>query len=215
VIIEDIMIKDVITLQKNATLRQAIDLVKQKKIRHIPIVDDEQRLIGLLCDVDIRSATPSIFHLDEYKEVLLKPISDIMITEIYTAHPLDFVEEIAFVFYEQKISCMPVISDNKLVGIITETDLLHTYVELTGTNQPASQIEVKVTNKPGTLSEIAEVIKGHNSNVNSIFIYPYKEDPVFKVLVLRIQTMNPLKIVQGLRSSGYEVLWPDIPESTL
>lgn len=214
-IIEDIMIKDVITLQKNATLRQAIDLVKQKKIRHIPIVDDEQRLIGLLCDVDIRSATPSIFHLDEYKEVLLKPISDIMITDIYTAHPLDFVEEIAFVFYEQKISCMPVISDNKLVGIITETDLLHTYVELTGTNQPASQIEVKVTNKPGTLSEIAEVIKGHNSNVNSIFIYPYKEDPAFKVLVLRIQTMNPLKIVQGLRSSGYEVLWPDIPESTL
>ncbi len=214
-IIEDIMIKDVITLQKNATLRQAIDLVKQKKIRHIPIVDDEQRLIGLLCDVDIRSATPSIFHLDEYKEDLLKPISDIMITDIYTAHPLDFVEEIAFVFYEQKISCMPVISDNKLVGIITETDLLHTYVELTGTNQPASQIEVKVTNKPGTLSEIAEVIKGHNSNVNSIFIYPYKEDPVFKVLVLRIQTMNPLKIVQGLRSSGYEVLWPDIPESTL
>ncbi|QFK72534.1 CBS domain-containing protein [Pradoshia sp. D12] len=214
-IIEDIMIKDVITLQKNATLQQAIDLVKQKKIRHIPIVDDEQRLIGLLCDVDIRSATPSIFHLDEYKEDLLKPISDIMITDIYTAHPLDFVEEIAFVFYEQKISCMPVISDNKLVGIITETDLLHTYVELTGSNQPASQIEVKVTNKSGTLSEIAEVIKGHNSNVNSIFIYPYKEDPAFKVLVLRIQTMNPLKIVQDLRSSGYEVLWPDIPESTL
>ena len=138
-----------------------------------------------------------------------------MITDIYTAHPLDFVEEIAFVFYEQKISCMPVISDNKLVGIITETDLLHTYVELTGTNQPASQIEVKVINKPGTLSEIAEVIKGFNSNVNSIFIYPYKEDPEFKVLVLRIQTMNPLKIVQGLKSSGYEVLWPDIPESTL
>ncbi len=214
-IIEDIMVKDVITLQKNATLQQAIDLVKQKKIRHIPIVDDDQGLIGLLCDVDIRSATPSIYHLEEYKEDLLKPISDIMITDIYTAHPLDFVEEIAFVFYEQKISCMPVISDNKLVGIITETDLLHTYVELTGANQPASQIEVKVTNKPGTLSEIAEIIKVHNSNVNSIFIYPYKEDPAFKVLVLRIQTMNPLKIVQGLRSVGYEVLWPDIPESNL
>lgn len=212
-IIEDIMIKDVITLQKNATLQQAIDLVKQKKIRHIPIIDDEQQLIGLLCDVDIRSATPSIFHLEEYKEDLLKPISDIMITDVYTAHPLDFVEEIAFVFYEQKISCMPVIRENKLVGIVTETDLLHTYVELTGANQPASQIEVKVTNKPGTLSEIAEVIKGQN--VNSIFIYPYKEDPAFKVLVLRIQTMNPLKIVHGLKLAGYEVLWPNVPESDL
>ncbi len=214
-IIEDIMIKVVITLQNNATLQQAIDLVKQKKIRHIPIVDDAQQLIGLLCDVDIRSATPSIYHLDEYKEDLLKPVSAIMITDVYTAHPLDFVEEIAFVFYEQKISCMPVIKENKLVGIVTETDLLHTYVELTGANQPASQIEVKVTNTPGTLSEIAEVIKGQNSNVNSIFIYPYNEDPAFKVLVLRIQTMNPLKIVQGLKSAGYEVLWPNIPENNL
>ena len=212
-IIEDIMIKEVITLQKSATLQQAIDLVKQEKIRHIPIVDDDQKLIGLLCDVDIRSATPSIFHLDEFKEDLLKPISDIMITDVYTAHPLDFVEEVAFVFYEQKISCMPVISDNRLVGIVTETDLLHTYVELTGTNQPASQIEIKVTNKPGTLSEIAEVIKLHNSNVNSIFIYPYKEDPAFKVLVLRIQTMNPLRIIQRLNLAGFEVLWPHVPES--
>ena len=214
-IIEDIMVRDVITLKKDATLQEAIDLVKQKNIRHIPIVNDEQKLIGLITDVDIRSATPSIFHINEFKEDLQKPVSDFMITDIYTAHPLDFVEEAAFVFYEQKISCMPVISDDKLIGIVTETDLLHTYVELTGTNQPASQIEIKVINKPGTLSEIAEVIKLHNSNVNSIFIYPFKEDPSYKVLVLRIQTMNPLRIIQKLNMAGYEVLWPTIPESYL
>ena len=211
-IIEDIMIKDVITLTQDSTIEQAIETVKEKKIRHIPIVDDNQNLVGLLCDVDIRSATPSIFRIDEYKDDLLRPVSEIMVKEVLTAHPLDFVEEIAYTFYDQRISCMPVVSNHRLVGIVTETDLLHTYVELTGANQPASQIEVKVRNRPGTLSEIAAIIKRMNANVNSIFIYPFKDDPAVKVLVLRVQTMNPTKIIESLSSEGFEVIWPAGPE---
>ena len=211
-IIEDIMIKDVITLKQDATLEQAIETIKEKKIRHIPIVDDTRNLVGLLCDVDIRSATPSIFRLNEYKGDLLRPVSEIMVKDVLTAHPLDFVEEIAYTFYDRKISCMPVVSNNKLIGIVTETDLLHTYVELTGANQPGSQIEVKVNNRPGTLSEIAAIIKKQNANVNSIFIYPYKEEPAIKVLVLRVQTMNPTKIINSLSAEGFEVIWPAGPE---
>ena len=211
-IIEDIMIKDVITLTQDATIEQAIETVKEKKIRHIPIVDDNQNLVGLLCDVDIRSATPSIFRIDEYKDDLLKPVSEIMVKEVLTAHPLDFVEEVAYTFYDRRISCMPVVSNQRLIGIVTETDLLHTYVELTGANQPASQIEIKVRNRPGTLSEIAAIIKRMNANVNSIFIYPFKDDPAVKVLVLRVQTMNPTKIIDSLSSEGFEVIWPAGPE---
>ena len=211
-IIEDIMIKDVITLTQDATIEQAIETVKEKKIRHIPIVDDNQNLVGLLCDVDIRSATPSIFRIDEYKDDLLRPVSEIMVKDVLTAHPLDFVEEVAYTFYDQRISCMPVVSNHRLIGIVTETDLLHTYVELTGANQPASQIEIKVRNRPGTLSEIAAIIKRMNANVNSIFIYPFKDDPAVKVLVLRVQTMNPTKIIDSLSSEGFEVIWPAGPE---
>lgn len=211
-IIEDIMMKDVITLTQDATIEEAIETVKEKKIRHIPIVDDHQNLVGLLCDVDIRSATPSIFRIDEYKEDLLRPVSDIMVKNVLTAHPLDFVEEIAYTFYAQRISCMPVVSDQKLIGIVTETDLLHTYVELTGANQPGSQIEIKVKNRPGTLSQIAAIIKRHNANVNSIFIYPYKDEAASKVLVLRIQTMNPVKIINSFSEEGFEVIWPAGPE---
>ncbi len=214
-IIEDIMIKDVITLPQEATIEQAIETVKEKKIRHIPIIDQHKNLVGLLCDVDIRSATPSIFRIDEYKEDLLKPVSEIMVTDVLTAHPLDFVEEIANTFYDQKISCMPVVSNNKLIGIVTETDLLHTYVELTGANQPGSQIEVKVNNRPGTLSEIAAIIKRHNANVNSIFIYPYKDEQAAKVLVLRVQTMNPTNIIDSLSAGGFEVIWPAGPGMNL
>ncbi len=76
-----------------------------------------------------------------------------------TAHPLDFVEEVAVIFYEHKIGCLPIVSDDKLVGIITGTNLLHTMVELTGANQPGSQIEIRVENRPGILYEVTSVFR--------------------------------------------------------
>ena len=78
---------------------------------------------------------------------------------LITGHPLDFVEEIGAIFYEHKISCLPIVKERKLVGIITQTDLLHTLVELTGAHQPGSQIEIKVPNQAGVLSEITNVFQ--------------------------------------------------------
>ena len=71
-------------------------------------------------------------------------------------HPMDFVEEAAVLFYDNKIGALPIISNDKLVGIITETDLLYKYIELTGAHQPGSQIEVRVPNVPGILFEVSK-----------------------------------------------------------
>ena len=59
-----------------------------------------------------------------YRMILEKPIETIMKTNVITGHPLDFVEEVAAVFYEHQISCLPIVKEHKLVGIITETDLI-------------------------------------------------------------------------------------------
>ena len=72
-----------------------------------------------------------------------------MKTDLITGHPLDFVEEIGAIFYEHQINCLPIVKNRKLVGIITETDLLHTLIELTGAHQPGSQIEIKVAKSSG------------------------------------------------------------------
>lgn len=210
-IIENVMKKDVVTLTENDTIEKALQTVKDKKIRHIPIVDYEYNLIGLVTDVDLKQATPSIFRANEFMEDFQKPLKDIMRQEIITAHPLDFMEEIAAVFYEHNISCVPVLRGQKLVGIITETDLLHTYVELTGAHLPGSQIEIKVPNRPGVLSDITEIIKVNNVNVQSILVYPNQDDLQTKILVFRVQTMNPMKIIENLKEKQYEVLWPNFP----
>lgn len=210
-IVEEIMNKDVITLSATDTITYAIKLMNEEKIRHLPVVNSKNEVIGLVTDRDIREAKPSIFRLEEHKEDLNNPIETIMNTNVITGHPLDFVEETAGIFYEFNIGCLPIVQDGVLVGIITESDLLHTLVQLTGAHQPGSQIEIKVLNKVGTLCNIATVIGNRNSNILSILVYPDKNDPKAKILVLRVQTMNPTGIVKDLQEAGFEVLWPKMP----
>ncbi|UAL51350.1 acetoin utilization AcuB family protein [Bacillus sp. CMF21] len=209
-IVEQIMKKDIVTLTPDATIAEAIKKMAEYRIRHIPIVAENDLLAGIVSDRDIKDASPSIFHLSENKEALNKPLKSIMKTDAITGHPLDFVEEISSIFYEHKIGCLPIIKHGKLVGIVTETDLLHTFVQLTGANQPGSQIEVKVPNVTGMLSEVSDVFRKSKVNIASVLVYPDKDER-FKVLVFRVQTMNPMALIEELDKEGYTVLWPNIP----
>ncbi|CAG9608924.1 acetoin utilization AcuB family protein [Pseudoneobacillus rhizosphaerae] len=210
-IVEEIMNSDVAYLTPTDSISQAILLMASKKIRHIPIIDHQKHVVGLITDRDIKDAAPSIFRANDNKEDLEKPLSSIMKVNVITGHPLDFVEEIAALFYEHKISCMPIIKDQCLVGIVTETDLLHTLVELTGAHQPGSQIEVKVPNKAGMLLDITAIIKNHKANIQSVLVYPDKKDINFKIIVIRVQTMNPVAVIKDLKLAGHTVLWPNLP----
>jgi acetoin utilization protein AcuB len=214
-IIEEIMKTDVAVLLPTNTIADAIHLMDTRKIRHIPIIDQDKHLLGLITVAKIREATPSIFHANEHPEDLKKPLETIMEKNVITGHPLDFVEEAAGLFYEHKISCMPIINDRKLIGIVTETDLLRNMVELTGAHQPGSQIEIKVPNLAGVLSDITALIKKRNANILSVLVYPDKNDDHYKILVLRVQTMNPTALIQELKQAGHHVLWPNLPGISL
>lgn len=210
-IVEEIMKTNVATLTPGDTIADAMRLMAEKKIRHIPIINEDEKLVGIVADRDIRDACPSVFYAHEHCDILEKTLDQIMTKEVISGHPLDFVEEIAAVFYENKIGCLPIINDQKLVGIITETDMLHTLVELTGAHQPGSLIEVKVPNVSGMLCEITSVIKNRKANIQSVLVYPCKKDEKFKIIVLRVQTMNPTGMIEDLKAAGHQVLWPNLP----
>jgi acetoin utilization protein AcuB len=214
-IVEEIMKKEVITILPTDTIMHAMQVMESKKIRHIPVVNHDNQLIGIVTLSDIRDAAPSIFRADEHLEDLQRPVDSIMKKDVLTGHPLDFVEEIAAVFYEHKIGCIPITNNNKLVGIVTETDMLSTLVELTGAHQPGSQIEIRVPNLAGKLSDITSIIKVRKANILSVLVYPDKTDDKFKILVIRVQTMNPTLLIQDLKQAGYHVLWPNMPGVSL
>lgn len=211
-IIEEIMTTNIITLGEEQTILDAYSLMIQHSIRHLPIVDQEKHLIGIVSDRDIRDASPSILNNNNHQDnVLQLPIKTIMKTNLITGHPLDFVEEIGAIFYKHKINCLPIVKNRKLVGIITHSDLLHSLIELTGAHQPGSQIEIKVENQAGVLYKITKVFHDRKAKILSILMYPDKKDEKFKVVVLRVQTINPTLIIDDLKNAGYEVLWPNLP----
>ncbi|MEK5037876.1 acetoin utilization AcuB family protein [Sporosarcina sp. FSL K6-3457] len=210
-LIEEIMIKDVMTLSPDNTVKDALQAMRVNKIRHVPILTTEGAVIGIVTDRDLKEIVPSSISEIIDHSVYDTALEDIMTTNLIIGHPMDFVEEAAVIFYENKIGALPIVSNNKLVGIITETDLLYKYIELTGAHQPGSQIEVRVPNVPGILFEVSKVFHEQKTNVLSVLVYPDKENDATKILVIRINSMNPLTIIQGLKDSGFEVLWPNVP----
>lgn len=210
-LIEEIMSKDVQSLHTTNTVRDALDIMRNYKIRHIPILNDTEKVVGVVTDRNLKTAIPSSLTPGEHEEIYKTTIPHIMTKNPIVGHPMDFVEESAILFYENNIGCLPIVSKSKLVGIITETDLLYKYIELTGANQPGSQIEVRVPNVPGILFEVSKVFIEHKTNVLSVLVYPDKESSETKILVIRVKTMNPLTIIEGLRTAGFEVLWPNVP----
>ncbi len=210
-IVEEIMKTKVETLKADDSIESAIKLMREKKIKHIPIINEEREVIGIVSDRDVKDGTPSIFHSGSTSAELKNPLKLIMKATVITGHPLDFVEEVAALFYEHHISCLPIVKENKLVGIITETDLLYTLIQLTGAHQPGSQIEVKVPHRAGILYDVAGIIRKHNANIQSVLVYPDKKDEAYKILVFRVRTMNPMNVIDDLKKEGYDVLWPNMP----
>ncbi|RNF40812.1 acetoin utilization AcuB family protein [Planococcus salinus] len=211
-LIEEIMKTDIHTLEPQQSIQDVVALFEEKRIRHAPVVENG-KVVGVISDRDLKDAMPSRFSASPSTETYETKIESIMTRNPITAHPLDFVEELALVFYDQQIGCLPVISNDKLVGFLTETDLLYKYIELTGAHQPGSQIEISVPNRSGMLYEVTAVFHKHHVNVLSVLVYPDKKNSGHKILVFRVQTMNPLAIISDLRKEGFDVLWPSMPQA--
>ncbi|RUL56508.1 acetoin utilization AcuB family protein [Lysinibacillus antri] len=210
-IVEEIMNSEVYSLLPTNTVNDAVKLMREKKIRHLPIVDENRSVVGIVTEYDIKNALPSCLIEEQSSAVNSTPIENIMIKDPIIGHPLDFVEEVAVTFYESKISCLPIVSGGQLIGIVTTTDLLYTYIELTGAHKPSSKLDIRVSDKPGTLLTITTIIKKHKANVLSVLVFPDSKNENSRILSIRVQMMNPLSIINDLRNEGFDVLWPHLP----
>jgi acetoin utilization protein AcuB len=198
--VRDSMTRDVITLGPEASAAEAWALCREHNIRHVPIVQEGQ-LVGLVSDRDLRDVRGGDRESDTPRWVRL---GDMMTRNVVTIHPLDTIEHAAREIYERKISCLPVVADDELVGIITSEDLMHTLIELVGAHGLGTWIEVEVPNEPGTLADVTDVIRDRKVNIASVFLGPASRE-TNRLIVLRLETTNPAGTVRGLEEAGYRV----------
>jgi len=171
-LVRDRMTKSPITIKRDDSFQTALNLLRQGGVRHLPVMEGK-KLVGILTDRDLRQASPSpatSLSMYEIKYLLDKIlVEDIMVKNVITAPPTATIEFAAKLLYENKIGALPIVNEKgELLGIITETDILETFVEATGLGEPSSRIEIEMEDKPGALAQVAQLIKKYNINIISV-----------------------------------------------
>jgi len=208
-----------VTISQEASFFEARNLIHEKGVRHLPVVDKNNMLIGIVTDRDIREAAPSdatLLSVQELNYLLGKlKVSSFMTPKdkLITINPDTLIEEAVQLMHDNKIGCLPVVEQGKLYGIFTETDALDHLVDIFGFKQKGTRLTLALEDTPGTMLGILEVFKKHNVNIISIVTPSFMVEGK-RIAAVRVKTEDYNNVVKDLEKAGYDVLsigkWPSI-----
>lgn len=158
-----------ITASSETTHRQAVKLMQEHDIRRLPIVDKHGKLIGIVSETDLLSAGPSpatSLSVYEIYDLLDKlKMGQIMSAPVLTIQEACDLAAAARFMLERKIGCLPVMRGDELVGIITETDVYKSFIEVLGGGEAGLRVDVRLPDKTGQLAKIARAVADAGGNI--------------------------------------------------
>lgn len=199
--VRSLMIKDPITVSERTSVQEAIHIMRENSIRHLPVVGRAQKLVGWVTLGDMKQGLlPAV--------VTGLSLADLMIREPVTIKSDANIETAARIIFEKKIGGMPVIDNGKkVIGIITVTDILGAFVKIMGILDNGSRIEVDVGNKPDGFEEVSRIIHDNGGEIVSVGIDPDVSDK--KIFYFRLKQCLTDIIVKALKKKKYIVLSSD------
>ncbi len=194
--IHSLMIPDPITITANASISEAIELMKINSIRHLPVVSKGKKLEGFLTLVDLKQGLiPSMLG-----DLTLR---DLMIKEPITVDPDDDIEFAAQLIYRNKIGGMPVVQDDQLVGIITATDILRTFIDMMGILSSTSRIDAVIGDQSGSLKKALQIINDTGGDIINVGMTAQQTGK--RIYYFRLAACKTAGIKKALQKQGYEV----------
>ena len=163
------MSRPVITTHSDVPIMDAYELMQKEKIRRLPVVDREGKLVGMVSEREILQASPSkatSLSIWELNYLMAKiSVDEIMTKDVITVEADTPLEEAALLMADHKIGGLPVMKDGKMVGIVTETDLFKVFLELMGARDPGVRLAVLVRNIPGELAQLTKAVLDLDGNI--------------------------------------------------
>lgn len=211
------MTTKVVTIDENTPILEARRRMAENGIRHLPVVDAEDRLIGIVTDRDLRSALPleSLRSPEICDEICQRiasiaegTVAGIMSRDVLTIGPHDTIEDTLLLFQQRKVGAFPVVDEQgRLEGIISVRDLLRAFINVLGIGQPGTLLCILVEEQVGQLKRIVDAITEEGISFGSVLVARYWDEnkrAVFPYLL----TNNVGRIKRKLTDMGYELLDP-------
>jgi acetoin utilization protein AcuB len=202
--VKDRMTPDPICGYPDMAVTEAQDLMLSKGFRHLPIVIDKTKLVGLITRTSLRSALPSDvsrFSRFEVSYTLSKiKVHSIMVKDVITIEPDTPIENAAFVMADKKIGTLPVVQEDKLVGIISDSDLFIIMTSLLGARKPGIRITVQQPDQSGVIARLTSVIADAGGYLSVCVGYYPQEAPDQWVSLCKVQNIEENRLVEVINS---------------
>jgi len=207
------MVSKVITIDKDASVFEAQEKMAANGIRHLPVVDDDNRLTGIVTDRDIRSAMPYSLIKEKGNAAEREKLADLKVEAIMTHNPKTIspmytIQDALLLIQKEKVGAFPVVDDDgKLKGILSVRDLLRAFINVLGIGQPGTLVGIEVEEKVGQLKKIVDAITEENISFGSVLVAQTWDEgkrAVFPYLL----TNNVAKVKKKLSESGFALIDP-------
>lgn len=197
-----------VTISPDASLLEARQLIHAKGIRHLPVVDENRNVVGIVTERDLMAAAPPDSTRKINVSAFMTPNE-----RLISITPDTLIEEAVQLLHDHKIRCLPVLEEGRLYGIFTETDALSHLVDIFGLKQQGIRLTIALEDKPGAMFGVLKVIKDHQVNVISVVSPSFLVEEK-RIAAIRIATEKYEAIVKDLEKAGYPVLsfgkWPSL-----
>lgn len=207
------MSQQIVSIHRDTRIIEAQQIMKDHHIRHLPVVEEDRTLIGMVTDRDIRSAMPSVFQEDfnsrEVRERMAAlRAEDIMTRDVVTVMPMHTIQDVLLLMQESKFGAFPVVDkDGKLRGIISMQDLVRAFINVLGIGEPGTLLGILVPEEVGQLKRIADAVTEENISFGSVLVARYWDESKRAVFIY-LMTNNVIRIKRKLISMGYSLLDP-------
>lgn len=208
-LVKDFMTVNVITVGEDQSMLEAREMLKGKNLQSMPVVDDLKRIRGIITTEDIGKASPSDSStLSRYEANYLLgrlKVKDVMSRSVITVGADETIEYVAYTLYKHRVNALPVVDlDGKLCGIISQSDIFRSFVEIMGMDRACTRITLTAADKVGVVAEIGNIFR--DAGVNIIGLVTLQNGDGTATVTIRADVSNGgLEVVEQLREAGYEV----------
>jgi acetoin utilization protein AcuB len=207
--VKDRMTQNPVTVTPETSVSEALNLMRQHKVRRMPVVDKQGHLVGIVAEKDLLYASPSpatSLNVYEIGYLLSKlKVKEIMAKDVVTVTENVPLEEAARTMVDGGVSGLPVLRDRAVVGIITETDIFKALIEMMGAREEGVRLTIRVHDEPGTLSRIAGAIAAVGGDIISLGTF-YSDERRHGLLVVKVCCVEDRVLEEALRNIGAEIL---------